>query len=131
MSFPRQKADPAGPTWARTDRSGFPEFGAGKLARFDPASAEFEEYPFPVKDAGPYVVRVDQTRGTVWVGTGHGDVMASFDPVTEAFTLYPLPTRGALIRHLDIDERSGEVWAAYGASPGPPAKILRIRPPGA
>ena len=67
-------------------------------------------------------------RGTVWLGTGHADLVLAFDPSSEVFTAYPLPTRGALIRHIDVDERDGSVWVAYGASPGIPGKILRIQP---
>ena len=50
-----------------------------------------------------------------------------FDPATRQFTTYPLPTRGALVRHLDIDESNGDLWAAYGASPGVPSKVARLR----
>jgi streptogramin lyase len=51
-----------------------------------------------------------------------------FDPETERFSVYPLPSRGALVRHIAVDPRNGDVWAAYGASPGIPAEIARIRP---
>lgn len=105
-----------------------PLYSANALARFDPRSRTFRIWEFPVAGALPYVVRVHQGDGTVWIGTGHGDLVASFDPGTERFTLYPLPTRGALVRHLDVDEARGEVWFAYGASPGVPGKVLRLRP---
>jgi virginiamycin B lyase len=105
-----------------------PEYSAGKLARFDPETETFREWDLPAPDALPYVVRVDQSTGLVWIGTGHGDLMASFDPAAERFTIYPLPTRGALIRHIDVDEERGEIWAAYGASPGIPSKVVRLRP---
>ena len=104
-----------------------PEYSGNAVTRFDPTTEEFTRYPFPAGDALPYVVRIDQERGTVWVGTAAGDVMASVDPATGAYQLYPLPTVGALIRHLDVDESTGDVWAAYGASPGIPGKILRVR----
>jgi virginiamycin B lyase len=105
-----------------------PEYSAGKLARFDPATERFTEWDLPVPEALPYIVRVDPSNGTVWIGTGHGDFIASFDTAEERFTIYPLPTRGALIRHIDIDEIRGEVWMAYGASPGVPSKVARLRP---
>lgn len=108
-----------------------PEYANNRLARFDPATGEFAGYVLPVPDALPYVVRVDNTRGTVWIGTNAADAIFSFDPATERFTTYTLPTTGALVRHIDIDEETGEVWAAYGASPGIQAKIARIRPPNA
>ena len=106
-----------------------PEYSGNAVTRFDPETEAFTRYPFPVPDALPYVVRVDRNRGTVWVGTAAGDLMGSMDPTTGEYTLYTLPTTGALIRHLDVDESTGDAWAAYGASPGIPGKILRVRPP--
>ena len=79
-----------------------------------------------MRDAAPYVVRVDHRRGDLWIGTGAADAVFRFDPRTEQFTTYALPTRGALVRHLDIDERTGAVWVAYGASPGVAARVARI-----
>jgi hypothetical protein len=44
--------------------------------------------------------------------------------------VYPLPTRGAMVRHLAIDSRtrdgSRDVWLAYGAAPGPAARVARL-----
>ena len=128
FELPTSNSGPRRPDVSADGTVWIPEFGAGKLAAFDPVAERFTEYDLPVKDAGPYVVRVDNVRNRIWIGTGHGDVVAAFDPATEAFTLYVLPTRGALIRHMDVDEDTGEVWAAYGASPGIPGKVLRIRP---
>jgi streptogramin lyase len=117
----RPDVAPDGAVW-------IPLYGADALARFDPITEEFTLWDFPVAGALPYVARVDGRDGTVWIGTGHGDVAARFDPAAESFTLYPLPTRGALIRHLDVDESRGEIWFAYGASPGIPGKVLRLKP---
>ncbi len=126
--MPSAHAGPRRPDVAPDGMIWIPAYSAGKLARFDPRTETFREWDLPVRDALPYIVRVDQSNGTVWIGTGHGDVMVSFDPTQERFTVYSLPTRGALIRHIDIDEERGEVWAAYGASPGIPSKVARIRP---
>ena len=106
-----------------------PEYAGGRLLRFDPSDESFTAYDLPLKDALPYVVRVDQQRGMVWIGTGAADAILAFQPAREHFTIFPLPTRGALIRHIDIVEEAGEVWASYSASPGVPSKILRIRLP--
>ncbi|HJR62179.1 MAG TPA: carboxypeptidase regulatory-like domain-containing protein [Gemmatimonadaceae bacterium] len=103
-----------------------PEYAGNALTRFDPATGRFRQYPLPIRDALPYVVRVDRRGGTVWIGTGAADAMLSFDPRAEQFEVYPLPTRGALVRHLSIDPRTGAVWGAYGASPGIPPKIVRL-----
>ena len=126
--LPSPQSGPRRPDVAPDGTVWIPEYSAGKLARFDPVTETFTEWDLPIPEALPYVVRVDQSSGRVWIGTGHGDFIASFDPAEERFTVYPLPTRGALIRHIDVDEQRGEVWAAYGASPGVPSKVARLRP---
>jgi streptogramin lyase len=81
-----------------------------------------------VKDALPYVARVNPRDGRVWIGTGAADAVLAFDPRSETFTIYPLPTRGATVRHLVIDATRGDVWLAYGASPAlHPARVARLR----
>src|SRR5688572_15693917 len=106
-----------------------PAYSAGSLVRFDPSTREFREYPLPIRDALPYVVRIDHGTGTVWVGTGAADALLAFSPARERFRAVPLPSRGALVRHLAIDPRTHDVWLAYGESPGKlTARIARFRP---
>ncbi|HEX2187492.1 MAG TPA: hypothetical protein VHG51_01280 [Longimicrobiaceae bacterium] len=122
----------SGPRRFDVDGSGalwIPAYTTNQLVRFDPRTGEFTGHDLPVPDAVPYVARVDPATGLVWVGTSAADAVFSFDPRTRAFTAYPLPSRGALVRHVAIDPRTREVWVAYGASPGIPARIARIRPP--
>ena len=105
-----------------------PAYGAGLLVRFDPGTRRFEEIALPIKDAAPYVARVDARSGLVWIGTGAADAVFSYDPATRRFSTFHLPSHGALVRHLDIDPRTGDVWLAYGESPGKiPARIARLR----
>lgn len=104
-----------------------PAYGTNTLLRFDPASARFESFALPLRDAVPYVVRIDHGTGLLWIGTSAADVVLAFDPRTRRFTVYPLPSYGALVRHIAIDPRSHDVWLAYGASPGIPARIARLR----
>ena len=77
-----------------------------------------EEIPLPIKDAAPYVARVDSTTNTVWIGTGAADAVFAYDMASRQFTTYGLPTDGALVRHMWVDPRRGDVWLAYGESPG-------------
>lgn len=126
--MPLAVSGPRRPDFDERGRFWIPEYAGGALTRFDPDTETFERYPLPVADAAPYVVRVDRERDRVWVGTATADAAFAFDPTTEEFTLYPLPSRGALVRHMDIDERTGDVWLAYGAAPGIPARIARVRP---
>jgi streptogramin lyase len=101
-----------------------PAYAANALVRFDPTTRRFTEFPLPVRDAVPYVARVD--GDVVWLGTAAADVVYAFDIATAQFTTVELPSRGALVRHLAIDPRTHDVWVAYGASPGIPARIARI-----
>jgi streptogramin lyase len=55
------------------------------------------------------------------------DAVLSFEPRTRRFVVYELPTSGALVRHIAIDPRTRDVWLAYGASPGIPARVARLR----
>jgi virginiamycin B lyase len=121
VSGPRRfDVDPNGILW-------IPAYSANALLRFDPATKRFEEFPLPLRDAVPYVVRVDRATGTIWIGTSAGDVLYSFDPRARRFTSFPLPSTGALVRHLAVDPRTHDVWMAYGASPGIPGRLARLR----
>jgi virginiamycin B lyase len=121
----------SGPRRIDVDRQGrvwVPGYATGRLARFDPATERFTEWALPSADALPYVVRLDEERNALWIGTGAADVLFRFNLETEQFTSYPLPTPGALVRHMDIDRRTGDVWLAYGASPGrSPSKVARVQ----
>jgi virginiamycin B lyase len=103
-----------------------PAYSANLLVRLDPATGKFTEIPLPVKDAVPYVVRVDPRDGAVWLGTAAADVLLRYDQRSGRFDTVPLPSRGALVRHMAVDPRNGAVWLAYGASPGIPARIARV-----
>lgn len=116
--------DGAGVLW-------IPAYSAGSLVRFDPGTGAFREFPLPVRDALPYVARVDHATGTIWIGTGAADALLAFSPATETFRMVALPSRGALVRHLAVDPRNHDVWMAYGESPGKlSARIARFRPAG-
>jgi virginiamycin B lyase len=104
-----------------------PAYSANLLVRLDPATGRFTEIPLPLKDALPYVARVDPRDGAVWLGTAAADVLLRYDPGSRRFDTFPLPSRGALVRHLAVDPRSGSIWLAYGASPGIPARVARVR----
>jgi streptogramin lyase len=103
-----------------------PAYAANAIVRLDPATRRFTEFPLPIRDAVPYVVRVDTRRNVIWIGTSAADVIFRFDPASARFTTIPLPSRGALVRHLAVDSRNGDLWVAYGASPGIPARVARV-----
>jgi virginiamycin B lyase len=120
-SGPRRfDVDPKGKLW-------IPAYAANLLVGFDPGTRRFSEIPLPMKDAVPYVVRADPSGRSLWIGTSAADALLRYELATGRFEVYRLPSRGALIRHLAFNRRGDEVWAAYGASPGIPARIARIR----
>ena len=96
--------------------------------KYDRRTRAFTRYSLPIRDAVPYIVRLDEGIGAVWVGTSAGDAVLRLTPATGQWTSYPMPTPGALVRHLAIDPRTHDVWVAPGASPfGEPARVARIR----
>lgn len=104
-----------------------PAYSANLLVRLDPGTGEFTEYPIPVRDAVPYIARVDPLGRGIWLGMAAADVLMRFDPASARFTTYPLPTRGTLTRHMVVNPRNGEVWLAYGASPSVnPSRVARV-----
>jgi virginiamycin B lyase len=103
-----------------------PAYSANLLVRLDPATGKFKEIPLPLKDAVPYVARVDPRDGAIWVGTAAADALLRYEPGSGRFETFPLPSRGALVRHLAVDPENGAVWLAYGASPGIPARVARV-----
>lgn len=121
----------SGPRRLDVDAQGIvwiPAYGAGNLVRLDPRTGDFREIELPIRDAAPYVVRVDNARGRVWIGTGAADVVFEYDPLAGSFRTHALPSAGAMIRHMAVDVSTGDVWVAYGASPGIPARVARLRP---
>jgi streptogramin lyase len=103
-----------------------PAYANNELVRYDPASRTFRRFELPIRDAVPYVVRIDHGTGVIWLGTSAADAVLSFDPRKERFVVYELPSKGALVRHLAIDPRTHDVWIAYGASPGIAARVARL-----
>ena len=120
VSAPRRfDIDASGQLW-------IPAYAANALLRLDPASGQVTEFKLPRRDAVPYVAWVNGT--SVWIGTNASDEVYRFDTRSRRFQVYALPSRGAVIRHMVVDPRNGDVWLAYGASPGIPARIARLRP---
>jgi streptogramin lyase len=113
---------------SRDGRVWIPLYAAGEMVELEPTSGRMTRHQVPDRDALPYVVRVDDARNVVWLGTGASDAIYRFDRATRSWETITLPSRGALVRHLDIDARTGDLWVAYGASPGTiPARVARVR----
>ncbi len=76
-----------------------------------------------MRDAVPYIARVDPRDGAVWIGTAAADALLRYHPKTGTFDVFPLPSRGALVRHLAIDaKRVGGVARVWGFAGHPCAR---------
>lgn len=103
-----------------------PAYGTNRLLHLEAGTGRVTEHPLPIRDAVPYVVKLDERTGAVWIGTSAADAILRFDTRTTQFASYRLPSRGALIRHMAVEPRTGSLWIAYGASPGIAARVARL-----
>ncbi len=126
----------AGPRRLRFDSKGnlwIPGFSAGVLARYTPATRQFETWKLPIEGVEtPYALNVDRRTDTVWICGTNSDTLIRFQPQTEKFTVYPLPTRVTYTREIDFDADGG-VWASNSNFPtwqieAPGPKLIRLQP---
>jgi virginiamycin B lyase len=106
----------AGVRRAWSDRSGriwISEWNAGQVARYDPATEAWQEWPLPGDDPQAYAVYVDETDA-VWLSDFGANAIVRFDPRTETFTSFPADAQPADVRQLL--GRPGEVWGAESAA---------------
>ncbi|HXE58842.1 MAG TPA: hypothetical protein VNK43_12645 [Gemmatimonadales bacterium] len=88
-------------------------YRAGMVARFDPKTRSFREYPAPGgPKSQPYAVSVDST-GKVWFNQFEPSLndLVELDPATGRTTSHKIPTGPALVRKLTVDA-DNTVW--YG-----------------
>jgi virginiamycin B lyase len=85
------------------------EWNAGRLAVFDPATGQWQEWPLPGDRPMPYAVYVDEDDD-VWLSDFGANALVRFRPESEEFRVFPLPSPGAGVRQ--ILGRPGEIWGA-------------------
>ena len=91
----------------------FAEFSAGRLAKFDPKTETFKEYPLPgpaPEEVAPYGLAVDRT-GAVWYMSEKNQVLGRLDPNTGKVVEYPTPYAEGFGREL-FPDAEGRIW--YG-----------------
>jgi virginiamycin B lyase len=98
-------SDSAGRPWIT-------EWFAGRIARYDPPSAAWEEWDLP-GEAQPYAVYVDEVDG-VWITDFGANAIHRFDPPTDTFLTLTHDSQPAEVRQLL--GRPGEVWGAESAA---------------
>lgn len=89
------------------------DYAGGMLGRFDPATREFREWPFPGGTGSrPYAMTVDD-QDRVWaVETGaRPNRFVGFDPRTgEFFSNTAIESGGGAVRHMVFHAPSREIW---------------------
>jgi virginiamycin B lyase len=89
------------------------EFTAGKMARFDPKTQTFTEYPLPGPEPTPYSMGFD-ADGYLWYNSHNMDELARFDTRTGNVIEYPVPHSEIAMREFFRDAQ-GRMW--YGTNP--------------
>jgi virginiamycin B lyase len=89
------------------------EWNVGQLARYDPQTREWQEWPLPGDNPAAYAVYVDE-NDMVWLSDFGANAVLRFDPDSEMFEVFPIPRAGADVRQML--GRDGEVWAAESGS---------------
>ncbi len=101
----------ANPYGIAVDKGGlvwFAESGSGSLARYDPTTGRFSEFPLPQAGSRPFYITIDN-NGTVWISETQYNQIVMFDPVTNSFKEYPVPTSGAVPGGIAAD-KNGNIW---------------------
>ncbi len=89
------------------------EWNAGQLARYDPATDRWQEWPLPGPTPRAYAVYVDGDD-IVWVSDFGGNALWRFDPASETYFAFALPSVPSNVRQLL--GRPGELWAPESAA---------------
>jgi virginiamycin B lyase len=107
IQFRRVWSDSDGRLWAS-------EWEGGRLARYDPTTGTWAEWPMPGGAASQgYAIYVD-AADIVWITDFGTDSLVRFDPVTQQFQSFRFPTPGAAVRQIVGDENG--IWGAESAT---------------
>lgn len=107
-------SDSAGAIWVS-------EWNAGQLARYDPATGDWAEWPLPGDAPQAYAVYVDELDA-VWVSDFGANALHRFRPDAEEFDTFALPSDPGDVRQ--ILGRPGEVWGGESAAD----QLVVVRP---
>jgi streptogramin lyase/putative copper export protein len=101
----------ANPYGIVVDKSGviwFAESGSGNLARYEPTTGTFSEFPLPQAGSRPFYLVIDN-NGTVWASETQYNQIVRFGPTTNSFKQYSIPTSGAVPGGIAADN-NGNIW---------------------
>ena len=89
------------------------EFRGGKMARFDPKTETFKEFPLPGRMRAP-TRWVSTPTAIIWYDSHDMDMIGRFDPRTGNVIEYPFPHSEIAMREFFRDAQ-GRMW--YGTAP--------------
>ena len=114
-AYPRRiQVDDEGIVWLAefgihsSDGVKYSDGGSAKIARFDPKTETFKEFPLPGPSPSPYAFGLDKS-GNLWYANMHQDLVGRLDPKTGKVTEYPLPFSENTMREFFLDAE-GHVW---------------------
>jgi streptogramin lyase len=91
----------------------FAVFDDSRIARFDPKSETFKDYPLPHTKSSPYALGIGADR-SVWYSSESRDLIGRLDPDSGKITEYPMPYTDNGMRDFFLD-KDGHIW--YGSPP--------------
>ena len=101
----------ANPYGIVVDKSGviwFAESGSGNIARYDPTTGTFSEFPLPQAGSRPFYLTIDN-NGSIWASETQYNQIVKFDPTANTFKQYSIPTSGAVPGGITAD-KNGNIW---------------------
>ena len=101
-------ANPYGIVVGKSGVIWFAETGSGNLARYDPTTGTFREFPLPQAGSRPFYLTIDN-NGSVWASETQYNQIVKFDPKANAFKQYSIPTSGAVPGGIAADN-NGNIW---------------------
>jgi virginiamycin B lyase len=87
----------------------FTEQMVSKLARLDPATGEFKEYPLKGKNDGPHGLVADRD-GNIWYTGNFAGYIGKLNPRTGEVTEYKMPDAKAEDPHTAVFDAQGIMW---------------------
>jgi virginiamycin B lyase len=115
----------AGPRRVWSDSNGLlwiSEWNSGNVSRFNPSTAEWQNWKLPGEAPRCYSVYVDE-RHMVWTTDFGANAIVLFDPASERFTSFPSTMPNANVRQMA--GRPGEAWGGESGTD----RLVRIRFP--
>ncbi len=105
---PWEKSRPRDPAVAPDGRIWFVGQAGNYVARFDPVTAKFQQFPI---DSGthPHTVIVD-LAGNGWYAGNRNAMIGKIDGRTGAITRFPMPDSSARDPHTMVFDQTGDIW---------------------